>query len=192
MFVKKKDYQRTHLRAPYKEPILFKDKEFVFRASTLNLSEGGMLLDQVPYFPEDAERISVMIALPQLPYFKNFSLEKLQSFSSDMFPKKIIRLKCQMVRKIGIESKVDEVFMSRIGLRFLDVNPLDNKLIQDYVNIFSSNLIYLQVLIDSLHSDKKNLEKIRALCAILNYDPDMKLATLHKTVQHDYKSLQWL
>lgn len=187
-----RDYQRKHLRAPYKEPVLFVDDNFVFKASTLNISEGGMLLDQIPHFPENEEEVPIMLSLPQFPYFKNFSLEKLQNFSADIFPKKVVRLKAQMVRRIGMESKIDEVFVSRIGLRFTDVDAFAQKNISDYVNVFASNLIYLQMLIDSIHASEKNIQKVRVLSEILNYPVDMKVAQLYKEVQHDYKSLQWL
>jgi hypothetical protein len=187
-----RDYQRKHLRAPYKEPVLFVDDNFVFKASTLNISEGGILLDQIPHFPEESEDVPVLLSLPQFPYFKNFSLEKLESFSSDIFPKKIVRIKCKMVRKFGVESKVDEVFVSRVGVKYTEVSPAAQKQISDYVNVFASNLIYLQMLIDSLQTDETNLRKIRILSQILHYDPEMKIALLHKMVQHDYKSLQWL
>lgn len=187
-----RDYQRKHLRAPFKDPVLYVDDNFVFKASTLNISEGGMLLDQIPHFPENEDEVPIMISLPQFPYFKNFSLEKLHNFSADIFPKKVVRVKAQMVRKIGIKSKVDEVFTSRIGLRFTEVSAQAQKQISDYVNVFASNLIYLQMLIDSMHASEKNLEKIRVLSEILNYPVDMKIAQLYKQVQHDYKSLQWL
>jgi hypothetical protein len=192
MFVEKKDYQRTYLRAPYKEVVLYIDDNFVFKAGSLNISEGGLLLDQVPHFPENLNDVPIMICLPQFPYLKNYTIDKLHSFSEDIFPKKVIRLKCKMVRKIGIKSKVDEVFTSQIGLKFTDLDPVSKKAINEYVNVFASNIIYLQVLIDSLHADKKNLEKIRLLSSILSYEPGMKIAQLHKTVQHDYQSLQWL
>lgn len=187
-----RSYQRTHLRAPYKEPVLYVDDNFVFKASSLNISEGGLLLDQIPHFPEDEEEVPILISLPQFPYFKNFSLEKLQNFSADIFPKKVVRVKAQMVRKIGIKSKADEAFVSRIGLKFTDVSPLAQKQISDYVNVFASNLIHLQMLIDSIHANEKNLEKIRVLSDILNYEGDIKIAQLYKQVQHDYRSLQWL
>lgn len=187
-----RDYQRKHLRAPYKEPVLYVDDNFVFKASTLNISEGGLLLDQIPHFPEDEDEVPIMLSLPQFPYFKNFSLEKLHNFSSDIFPKKVVRVKAQMVRKIGMESKADEVFVSRIGLRFTEVSAQAQKQIFDYVNVFASNLIYLQMLIDTIHANEKNLEKIRALSEILQYPVDMKIAQLYKQVQHDYRSLQWL
>ncbi len=187
-----RDYQRTHLRAPYKEPVLFVDDNFVFKAHTINISEGGMLLDQIPHFPEDGTSVSLLISLPQFPYFKNFSTEKLAAYSNDLFPKKSIRLKCKMVRKFGVKSKVDEAFISRVAVSFDELGPQNKKLISEYVNVFASNLIYLQVLIDSIHSDKNNLKKIRLLSETLQYQTDIKMAQLYKDVQHDYKSLQWL
>lgn len=188
--IEQRGYQRTYLRAPYKEPILYIDDNFVFKASTLNLSVGGILLDQIPHFPEENEVVPLLISLPQYPYFKNFTLEKLRNFSAEIFPKKVIRVKGHMVRKIGVESKTDEVFTSRIGIKFVEVSAQNQKLIQDYVNIFSSNLIYLQMLIDNINTSDKHLKKIRALCRILSYDEQIKIAALYKQVQHDYLSLQ--
>lgn len=184
-------YQRIHLRAPYKESALFVCDDYVFRAHTLNISEGGMLLDQIPKFPE-GEYVPLMLALPQFPYFKNFSLAKLENFVGDLFPKKVVRLKCQVVRRVGVKSEVDQVFTSRIGVKFTQMDPLIQKTIADYVSVFASNLIYLQVLIDSLHADEQNLLKIRALSVILGYSKNEKIAQLRKDVMHDYQSLQWL
>lgn len=191
-FIEERDYKRNHLRAPYRENILYVDDDFVFKAHTLNISEGGMLLDLIPHFPDENTEVPLMIALPQFPYFKNFTIQKLRAFSADMFATKIIRLKCKMVRKIGVKSKVDHAFTSRVGVKFTEINPMEKKLIADYVNVFSSNLIYLQVLIDSMYADKSNLEKIRLLSKILNYEDDLKISQLRKDVQHDYISLQWL
>lgn len=191
-FIEERDYKRTHLRAPYKEHVLYLDDDFVFKAQTMNISEGGMLLDLIPHFPDEETEVPLMIPLPQYPYFKNFNLEKLKSFSPDMFATKVVRLKCKMVRKFGIKSKVDHAFTSRVAVRFTEINPMEKKLIADYVNVFSSNLIYLQVLIDSMYADKSNLERIRLLSDILGYDIDCKVSQLRKDVQHDYISLQWL
>lgn len=192
MLNKEKDYQRKHLRAPYKEHVLYVDEGFVFKARAINLSEGGLLLDQVPHFPDKGKQAPLLLSLPQYPYFKNFSLEKLLSFSKDMFPKKTARLKCEVVRKLGVPSKVDQVFSSRVGARFTHVDPFAKKLIKDYVSVFSSNLIYLQVLIDNQEADELGVEKVRALGKILNYEPEIKMAQLRKDVQQDYRSLQWL
>ncbi len=188
----KKDYQRTHLRAPYFDSVLYVDDNFVFKASSLNISQGGMLLDQVPHFPESDQEVPIMLSLKQHPYFKNFSIERLEAYSDDMSPKNVVRVKAKLVRKIGIQSKTDEAFVSRIGLRFTDISHEATIAIKDYVNVFSSNLIYLQVLIDSLNTEKSNLQKVRVLSRILGYDPDQKIALLYKKVSHDYISLQWL
>lgn len=191
-FIEERDYKRTYLRAPYRQEVLYVDDDFVFKAKTLNISEGGMLLDQIPHFPDESTEVPLMIKLPQYPYLKNFTLEKLKSFNADMFNSKVIRLKCRMVRKIGVKSKVDHAFVSRVGVKFTEIGPREKKLINDYVNVFSSNLIYLQVLIDSMYADKNNLEKIRLLSEILSYSPETKISQLRKDVQHDYISLQWL
>lgn len=192
MFLKERDYQRKHLRAPYKESVLYVDQDFVFKARALNLSEGGLLLDQVPHFPDKGNEAPLLLSLPQYPFFKNFSLEKLLSFSREMFPKKSVRLKCEVVRKSGVESEIDQVFSTRIGARFLDMDPQAKKLIREYVDVFSSNLIYLQVLIDNIHADEQGLEKVRALSRILNYETEIKISQLRKDVRQDYVSLQWL
>src|SRR5690606_20841742 len=78
-----RDYQRKFLRAPYRRQVLFGDREFVFKAHTLNISEGGLLLDQIPYFPE-SDSINLVLSLPQYPYFKNFDMYKLKTYCDDL------------------------------------------------------------------------------------------------------------
>src|SRR5690554_3759081 len=119
MFLKERNYQRQHLRAPYKGPALYASEGFVFKARALNISEGGLLLDQVPHFPEEGKGAPLLFSLPQHPYFKNFSLEKMRSFSSEIYPRKSVRAVCEVVRRFGVQSEVDQVFMSRIGARFV-------------------------------------------------------------------------
>lgn len=187
MFIKEKNYKRAHLRAPYKTEILFADAGFVHKARALNISEGGCLLDHVPYFPEN-ESVPLMMMIPNLPMLKNFDLEKLKDFSFDLFPSKIIRAKGKMVR--GIRSEDNEAL--KVGLSFTEIDQLSKKIIQDYVSSFASNLVYMQVLLDSLHADEKYLEKLRLLSKILGYDPEIKVALLRKELLLDYQSLQWL
>lgn len=192
MFQKERDYRRKHLRAPFKFEVLFEDDSFVHKARALNISEGGILLDRVPHFPAN-EYVPLMLSLAQYPYLKNYSLEKLKGFDLDLFSSKVIRVKAKMVRRIGETSEVDNVFSgAKVGLSFTDVDQYTQKMIADYVDVFASNLIYLQVLIDSLHADEKNLEKIRVLGEILGYSPSLKLSVLRKTLGLDYQSLQWL
>jgi c-di-GMP-binding flagellar brake protein YcgR len=186
-----RSYKRKHLRAPYKTQVLFEDENFVFKAETLNISEGGMLIDLLPHFPSN-ENVSMMISIPTFPLFKNFSLGKIRDFSQDIFPKKIVRIKCQMVRREGDTTSVDEVFRSRIGVKFTDIAPAAQRVISDYVNVFVSNIVHLQALLDNVNSDRTSFEKVRILSQILGYPEETKIALLRKLVTHDYKSLQWL
>lgn len=185
------DYQRRYLRAPYKKDVLFVDEDFVFKAQTLNISEGGLLLDQVGHFPGE-KKVTFLVEIPEFPLFKNFTLEKLQAFSYDSVLSRVIRFKAKMVRSIKIESSIDGVFTSKIGLSFVDVAAIDQLKVSSYVENFSSNLVYLQVLIDTLATDESQIKKIRLLAHYLGYSDQMKISYLRKIVEHDYKSLQWL
>lgn len=184
-------YQRRYLRAPFKYEILFVAENFVFKGKAINISEGGMLLDEVGFFPESNE-VQFMTKLPQFPLFKNFDTEKLSQYRTELLESKTIRFKAKMVRKIEIRSKVDELFHSQIGLKIEDISKFDQAKVANYVDVFSSNLIYLLVLLDNVDSDRNNLQKLRDLALLLGYDANQKLSMLRLQVEHDYKSLQWL
>lgn len=190
--ITERDYQRKHLRAPFKNSVLYVDDNFAFKARAVNISEGGMLLDQVPHFPEPGHSAPLMISLPQYPLFKNFSLERLKSFNDEILRPKVVRLNCEVIRKFGESNSIDEVFSTKVGAKFLDLDTATKKAISSYVDVFAGNLIYLQILLDNMNSDDEGLEKVRELSKILNYDPDMKISQLRKEIHHDYKSLQWL
>jgi hypothetical protein len=187
----RKSYQRKHLRAPFKEPVLYADGGYVAKARSLNISEGGLLLDEMPSFPEKDE-VALLISLPQLPTLKNFSLIKMQTFSKELFTGQVIRLKARMVRREQLSKNLDNIFKSRFGLEFTHIGAREQKVIEEYVTTFASNLIYLQTLIDSYNSDDETKIRARTLAGILGYQDIEKIAHLRALVTHDYKSLQWL
>ncbi len=184
-------YQRRYLRAPFTQDILFVEQNFVFKGKAINISEGGMLLGEVGFFPE-SDSVHFMIRLPQFPLFKNFSSEKVSQYRSELLEAKTVRFKAKMVRKVEIRSKVDELFHSQIGLSILEIKPFDQAKIASYVDVFSSNLIYLLVLLDNINEDRNNLQKIRSLSRLLGYNPFEKISVLRTLIERDYKSLQWL
>jgi hypothetical protein len=190
--IEDKDYQRQYLRAPYTQRVLYSDEGFVFHAKSLNLSEGGILMDEIPHFPEVGNSSPLMLAIPSYPYFKNFTLEKLREHSNDLLNLTIIKVRGEVVRKQGIESRAYQTFLNRVGISFLNLSSKDQQTINKYVDVFASNLIYLQVLLDNLESNKDNLDKFRLISKYLGYDCKQKIALLSKTIQFDYKSLQWL
>lgn len=187
----KKNYQRRFLRAPFKEPVLYADGEYVLKASTLNISEGGLLIDELPSFPESDE-VPLIISVPQLPALKNFSLLKMQTFSKELFGRNVIRVKARMARREQLSQNLDNLFRSRFGLEFIRITPHDQKIIEEFVTTFSSNIIYLQTLIDAFNTDEETRLRVRTLAKILGYDQTEKIAQLRAQVTHDYKSLQWL
>ncbi len=189
--MRSKNYQRKHLRAPFKESVLYADGDYVLKASALNISEGGLLLDQLPSFPETDE-VPIMISLPQLPSLKNFSLLKMQTFARELFQHKVIRVKAKMVRREQLSQNLDNIFRSRIGLQFIRIDEIDQKHIEEYVTTFASNLIYLQTLIDSFNTDEETKVRARTLAQVLGYQDVERIAHLRALVTHDYKSLQWL
>lgn len=186
-----KNYQRRHLRAPFKESILYADNSYVLKASTINISEGGILLDQLPSFP-DHDEVPLLIGIPQLPSFKNFTLLKMKTFSRELFSSQVIRAKARLVRREELSQNLDNIFRSRFGLEFIRIAPTDQKVIESFVTNFSSNLIYLQTLIDSFNTDDEIKARVRALAGILGYSDIDKIAQLRAQVSHDYRSLQWL
>jgi hypothetical protein len=187
----KKNYQRKHLRAPFKETVLYADSDYVLKARALNISEGGLLIDEMPSFPETDE-VGIMIALPQLPSLKNFTVLKMQTFSKELFAKKVIRVKARMVRREQLSQNLDNIFRSRFGLQFTRITDQDQKHIEEYVLTFASNLIYLQTLIDSFNTDEETKVRARTLAAVLGYKEIDRISQLRASVTHDYKSLQWL
>ena len=54
-FKEDKGYRRSHLRAPHKFNVLHNSPEGILTAKTLNISEGGILLDEVKSFFETRE-----------------------------------------------------------------------------------------------------------------------------------------
>lgn len=186
-----KSYQRRYLRAPLKESMLYADGPYVFRAKTLNISEGGILLSELPSFPE-SDQVPLMLSLPQIPSLKNFSILKMQTFSKELFPRHVIRAKAKMVRREELSQNLDNIFRTRIGLQFNRIGAQDQKTIEGYVIGFSSNLIYLQTLVDAFNTDEETKLRTRTLAGILGYSNIEKISELRSLVTHDYKSLQWL
>ncbi len=65
-------------------------------------------------------------------------------------------------------------------------------MIEDYVDTFCSNLIYLQTLLDSYNSDEETRIRTRTMAGILGYGQSDKISLLHAQVTKDYRSLHWV
>lgn len=185
-----KGHQRAHLRAPYREPILYATDGYVHSTHCLNISEGGLLLSSVPILPTEAES-PLMLLIPNMPLFKNFDLLKLRSWSPDLLVSKVIRLRGRFIRREG-KSAVDEVFQDKVGLHFTTIAAAEARLIDDYVAAFAGNLVHLQTLLDSWNTSEEIRAKAWRLAQLLGYGGFDKVSLLRSQCASDYMSLQWI
>jgi hypothetical protein len=149
-----------------------------------------MLLKNISYVPK-SNSIWISLNLPTFPKFKNYDTTQMKSFNFEHFAKRVIMVKALIVRREESDNNLSDLFEIRGGVQFSDIATPDQKLINEYVETCASNLIFLQTLIDTISSDKNNLEKTRILSSILGYGSDEKISLLRKNVLRDYKSLQW-
>lgn len=184
-------YQRRFLRAPLKEKLLYADGSYVLKAMTLNISEDGLLIDELPAFPV-SEDVALMISLPIYPQLKNLSNQQLDMISFEEIPRKIIRAKARMVRKGELSQDIDNIFKQKFGLQFVHLTDDDKKVIQHYVSTFVANTIHLQTQIDSFNFEDEAKKRTRSLSRVLGYERNLKIAELRVEVSRDYQSMQWL
>jgi hypothetical protein len=183
--------QRKSLRAPLKSMALYVDGEHVFKARTLNVSEGGILLSEFPHFPE-INILPIAISLIQYPRFQGMSLDELKQLSVDDFERKILKTKVRIMRNYENQSNVDKIFINFIGCEFYNITPEIKSEILKYVETFTKNTIHLLSLFESLGNRVEQLEVLRSIAHLLGYDRRMKVPLLRAKVLHDYQSLESL
>lgn len=183
--------QRKFLRAPLKSICLYVDGEHVFKARVLNISEGGILLSELPHIPE-INSLPLAIDLVAFPRLQNLNLDQLKSLNADEFERIILKTKGRMVRTFENQSNVDKIFVNFIGCEFFNPTPDFKIAVFHYVETFAKNTVYLLSLFESLGNRTEQLELLRTVAHILGYDRRMKIPLLRAKVLHDYQSLESL
>ncbi|NOT78896.1 MAG: PilZ domain-containing protein [Bacteriovoracaceae bacterium] len=181
--------QRKFTRAPLKSQALYVDGEHVFKAKVLNLSEGGILLSELPHFPE-TKILPIAVSLIHYPRFAGMVHDELKQLSVDDFERSIVKTTVHIMRNYENQSNVDKVFINYIGCEFYKPSPEFKLAIFDYVDVFSKNTIYLLSLFESLGNRAEQLETLRTVAHLLGYDRRMKVPLLRAKVLHDYQSLE--
>ncbi len=183
--------QRKYLRAPLKSTTLYVDGEHVFKARVLNISEGGILLSDLPHIPE-VNSLPIAIALFQFPRLQTMTIDELKVLNTDEFPRTILKTKARMVRSFEGQSNVDKVFVNFIGCEFYNPTTEFKMAVFQYVETFAKNTVYLLSLFESLGNRTEQLELLRTVAHLLGYDRRMKIPLLRAKVLHDYQSLESL
>lgn len=183
--------QRKYLRAPLRSQALYVDGDHVFKAKILNISEGGLLLSELPHVPEISS-LPLAINLIIYPRFAHLTLDELKNVSVETFDRKILKVKARMVRSFENQSNVDKVFVNFIGCEFYNPSDEIRFALFNYVENFTKNTVYLLSLFESLGKRTEQLETLRLVAHLLGYDRNMKLPLLRAKVLHDYQSLESL
>lgn len=183
--------QRKYLRAPLKSICLYVDGEHVFKARVLNISEGGILLSDLPHIPE-INALPLAIDLLQFPRLQSLTLDQLKVLNMEEFDRTVVKTKCKMMRTFEGQSNVDRVFVNFIGCQFYNPSTEFKIAVFNYVETFAKNTVYLLSLFESLGKREEQLELLRTVAHILGYDRRMKVPLLRAKVLHDYQSLESL
>lgn len=182
-------FQRRYVRAPLRSTCLYVDGEHVFKAKTLNVSEGGLLLSELPHMP-DINALPMMLSMPIYPKLSMMSFDELKAINIENLPRKILKVKSRLVRSYEGESNVDKVFINYIGCEFYYTSVEFEDYINEYIETFAKNTVYLLSLFESHSKKNDQLEMLRIVAHILGYDRRMKIPLLRAKVLHDYQSLE--
>ncbi len=183
-------FERQHLRAPLKSTALYDSDGHLLKAKIVNISEGGLLLENLPHFPEQRE-FYALLELVSYPTFSRLSFERIFKYQPIMFERNILRVKCGIVRSFQGLSSVDKLFINNIGVRFIEVGGKEQALIADYVTVYKKNILYYLNLFENAHSDLR-VRLIRKLASLLGYDAQVPLNILRSKILHEYQSLESL
>ena len=186
-----KEFKRAHLRAPLITDALYILDEFVLKANLLNISEGGILVDNLPRVPEIAA-IPLMFPLIDYPEFSQLHADILLALNIQQLEKRVIRTKARIVRSFEGQSDVDKIFITKIGCQFVVCSDEDRELISQYVSRYGKNLIYYLGLFEGRGQKSGNLDVLRKVADLLGYDSTMQIGMLRLKALHDYQSLESL
>ncbi|EQC48154.1 type IV pilus assembly protein PilZ [Bacteriovorax sp. BSW11_IV] len=186
-----KSFRRAHLRAPLNTGVLYVDGEYVHRCKVANISEGGILLTELPHIPE-INAIPLMLCLPRFPEFSTCSHETLLAASVKDFPMDVLRVRARMVRQFDKKAELDAIFTKNIGCQFVLPTEIVKGLIASYVRTMAKNTIFLLGLFEQKTKNDHNIKLIRKVAGLLGHNEDEKLSLLRLKVLHDYQSLESL
>ena len=178
-------WKRIYRRAPLRGFILYGDGEYIFKAKTLNIGEGGIGLENFPKVPT-AKTISLMFSLVQYPPLSDPIKERVDGEYLDILSSHIIRTRASLVRTRNQGSDVDKVFMSKFALQFKSLEEDSQKVVQNYVANMAHNIRYLLGLFERSDPGVENIARF------LGYPIGDDINLIRATVLHDYQSLESL
>jgi hypothetical protein len=173
-----------------KSSTLYDSDGHLLQANIVNISEGGILLDNLPHVPERLEFFS-LLELISYPTFARLSYDAIFKLEVSMFERNILKGKCRIVRTFQGMSSVDKLFVNNIGVQFVELAGKEQALISDYVEVYKRNIIYYLGLFENSQSDLK-VRLIRKLASLFRYNETASITLLRGQILHEYQSLESL
>ncbi|GAB4023934.1 MAG: hypothetical protein Fur0010_27180 [Bdellovibrio sp.] len=184
----KHTFKRAHLRAPLKVDLLYVDDKYVHAARTLNISEGGILIDYMPKVP-DIRALPIMMPVVYFPDFTQMSHDEIKALELQHLDKFVMRFRAKIVRSFEGMTDVEKIFVNRIGCEFVKPDMIQKKVIADYVTMFARNIVFL---LNLFQQGQSVVPVLRHTAGLLGYNSEEKLNMLRLKVLHDYQSLESL
>lgn len=179
---------RSHLRAPLYRDVLYLDEGHVLKCFGANVSEGGILLGLFPHVP-NINLMPLLVEIPRYPLFSQMDKDEICHLKADTIPSEIVRMRGKIVRSFEGKSDIDKIFIQNIGCQFIDTD-IAKKIIPDYINIFTANIVFLLGLFENSHRQEEQIAVIRNISNILGHKKDESLSILRQKILHDYQSLK--
>ena len=179
--------KRRHLRAPINSDCLYKLDKDIFKARSLNISEGGVFLSEVK---EDVpnKQLTVFLSLPKIPNFTTLSTNELLLTGKDSMESSIIGTIVEVRR----ETFCEEGLSKNLGCEFVDIRREAQEFIKDYVRTFGVDIVYTLTLFEQGTHKEEVSNLIRKCIELLGYDRSMSMAKIRESLLHDYQSLESL
>jgi hypothetical protein len=185
-----RSYQRQFMRVPYNVCVLGCSGEEIFKAQSLNLSEGGILLSHVSLVPTEALS-TLIVPLKIWPLFKNMTVGELSAEVQGKQSLKIVSLKAALKRSQQKASLAQILFEEQLAYEF-DLSTLrEQTFLKKTIDSVMANITYLQMLIDSWRDDPMIKQRVSLCAEILGYAKTEKIAELRHKVMKDYQSMVW-
>lgn len=184
-----KKYQRTALRSPMKSGLLFCKGGSVGKSKTLNISQGGLLMEEIQG-TKIGDIFPIMVELPKIPILPLIGEKKIYQLDSLKFEREIIRTKIEVVRVFKGQTSFKEGNVGQMGAKFFQMSQAFEKEINDYVTSFKKNVVYILNIIADLGQGKRQMPLLKHVSLLLGYEVQDNISLLRQKVLHDYQSLE--
>lgn len=181
------NYSRNALRAPLKTSVIFESDSNVRKGAGINISKTGMLVSRLRN-ADVGEEVNLMVKLPLYPKFQQLSVQRIQEIiQNNDYEADVVRLRAKVVRAFARDDGTE------VGLEFFEGVTEENlSKIDDYVSLYTQNIMFIISLFEQIGDNEQCLEMIRLLSGFLGYDSGAKIAVLRQKVLHDYQNLESL